>query len=225
MFTTYKETFYKIKKKDKRLQEIPEERGCKRQRVEEIPRKRVERKERVEVVKKREQKKRMTSRKDNKEDLDSGERLRGWLEAYGLNNKTRNVNGAERHVERLRGTQREKAVIEKGGFKFTFKPVERKTTEQVEEMRTIEIEKKKLREETYRELSRGGGSPYPPTEYTTEQSITDREEIAQRKSEAENIEETLTGMTIKKGEERGNPRKTIHRHKTTENDEEIWGIK
>ena len=45
------------------------------------------------------------------------------------------MKGAEKHVERVRGEiQKGKNTVEKGGFKFTFKLVEKETTRQAEEM-------------------------------------------------------------------------------------------
>ena len=66
------------------------------------------------------------------EDLESGERLRGWLEAYGIEKV---VKGSEKHVERIRGAaaagekRGENVQIQSETFKFTF----RKNTEKVQE--------------------------------------------------------------------------------------------
>ena len=65
-----------------------------------------------------------------KENLESRNRLMGWIEAYGIEKQRQTVfvEGAEKHVDRIRNS-REKTEVERGEYVFTF----RKTTKKVEE--------------------------------------------------------------------------------------------
>ena len=67
--------------------------------------------------------------------LESGSRLRGWLETYGIGK----VRGSEEHVKRLREARDRVTVESNKGFMFTF----RKATEAVRQAGTTERDREK----------------------------------------------------------------------------------
>ena len=92
--------------------------------------------------------------KKDREELESGERLREWIRAYGISEKTATIKGADRHVERLRGQKGDKIEKERGGFTFTFKKVQERMKEEARGVVKIGEERKRKREEDFREMER-----------------------------------------------------------------------
>ena len=87
------------------------------------------------------------------EDMESGERLKGWLAAYGISRETREIKGAEGHIDRMRGEYQKKVEVRSGGFSFTFKKYTNdKIKKQVEEINEREREEKRKREELFSKL-------------------------------------------------------------------------
>ena len=62
--------------------------------------------------------------------MESGERLKGWIKAYGITRETEEVQGAESHIERIRKPNGKKVEVQMGEYKFTFKKVPGKVEEQ-----------------------------------------------------------------------------------------------
>ena len=70
-------------------------------------------------------------------------RLEEWLKSYGITNQTKEVKGAEKHIQRLRQGNTE---IEKNGFKFTFKKDTDRVQYQAEDLIKMAEEKRRARE-------------------------------------------------------------------------------
>ena len=93
-----------------------------------------------------------TRKKQEAGDLESGERLMGWIKAYDISQEMEKVKGAENHVERIRG---EKVEVKSGGFSFMFrKTTDEKIKNQVREINERERERKRKREELYMTMRR-----------------------------------------------------------------------
>ena len=85
--------------------------------------------------------------------------MRGWISAYGITKQTREINGVNKHIERLRGQNSkamEKVEIEKGGFKFVFRKPSADIKNQARKIAETEKEAEQVRkferEEKYREM-------------------------------------------------------------------------
>ena len=93
-------------------------------------------------------------RSQERKEIDSGERLKGWLKAYGIKQgPLAEVKGVREHVDRIRGSNKKeetdskmygKVMVERGPFKFTFRKVEIKFTD--EAIKTTEIGEERRRE-------------------------------------------------------------------------------
>ena len=82
-----------------------------------------------------------------REDLESGERLEGWLKAYGITRNTAEIRGAGEHVERVRKArdQQEKSREES---EVKEKLVEKPRTEKVK-WKQFEFTFKRIRQEKF----------------------------------------------------------------------------